>query len=479
MDSKTKANEDLETLTCPITLQLFRDPVIAADGHAYERVAIVKWIEKHGTSPMTREPLNIADLISDGYLKHLASQRRTSTVSQITQDNSSVIPVISENVSEHSYPADLMAYNRNLTRLKKGTRCMQIACLIMVIAASLTCMILGLTIGIARKNNSETAITQTIPISNNYSTTVTSPSTTTSNPTIPTDARWVQNAVTVAGGIPGGSGTDQFLWPYGLTIGDNQTIFVADYGNHRIVQWNIDNSFGLVVAGGRGAGNQLNQLNHPIVVLIDKDTSSLIICDYGNRRVLQWSLQSGTTQGEILLDGIFCSGLAIDQQRNIYVSSPETFEVTRYQMGSTNGTVVAGGYGAGVGLNQFSWPTYLFVDLNQNVYVSDMLNNRVMKWSKGAQEGIIVASSSAMKKKLTPRGLFVDTSGTLYVVDAGNQRVLRWLDEPDQGTVIAGGNGVGLQKNQLNSPIGLAFDQQGNMYVADSFNCRIQQFSIE
>ncbi|CAF4023054.1 unnamed protein product [Rotaria magnacalcarata] len=422
MDSKTKANEDLETLTCPITLQFFRDPVIAADGHAYERVAIVKWIEKHGTSPMTREPLNIADLISDGYLKHLASQRRTSTVSQITQDNSCVIPVISENVSEHSYPADLMAYNRNLTRLKKGTR---------------------------------------------------------SNPTIPTDARWVQNAVTVAGGIPGGSGTDQFLWPYGLTIGDNQTIFVADYGNHRIVQWNIDNSFGLVVAGGRGAGNQLNQLNHPIVVLIDKDTSSLIICDYGNRRVLQWSLQSGTTQGEILLDGIFCSGLAIDQQRNIYVSSPETFEVTRYQMGSTNGTVVAGGYGAGVGLNQFSWPTYLFVDLNQNVYVSDMLNNRVMKWSKGAQEGIIVASSSAMKKKLTPRGLFVDTSGTLYVVDAGNQRVLRWLDEPDQGTVIAGGNGVGLQKNQLNSPIGLAFDQQGNMYVADSFNCRIQQFSIE
>ncbi|CAF1551175.1 unnamed protein product, partial [Adineta steineri] len=38
-------------------MELFRDPVIANDGHVYERVAITKWINEHGTSPFTRQPL--------------------------------------------------------------------------------------------------------------------------------------------------------------------------------------------------------------------------------------------------------------------------------------------------------------------------------------------------------------------------------------------------------------------------------------
>lgn len=38
---------------CPIMYQLFREPVIAQDGHTYERSAIEKWFEKHSTSPRT------------------------------------------------------------------------------------------------------------------------------------------------------------------------------------------------------------------------------------------------------------------------------------------------------------------------------------------------------------------------------------------------------------------------------------------
>ena len=30
-----------------------RDPVITTDGHAYERVAITKWLRRHNTSPAT------------------------------------------------------------------------------------------------------------------------------------------------------------------------------------------------------------------------------------------------------------------------------------------------------------------------------------------------------------------------------------------------------------------------------------------
>ncbi|CAF5097314.1 unnamed protein product, partial [Rotaria magnacalcarata] len=57
-----------------------------------------------------------------------------------------------------------------------------------------------------------------------------------------------------------------------------------------------DTTNGQVVAGGKGQGNRLNQLDGPTNVLLDKDTDSLIICDQGNQRVVRWSHRSGTTQ---------------------------------------------------------------------------------------------------------------------------------------------------------------------------------------
>ncbi|CAF4771289.1 unnamed protein product, partial [Rotaria sp. Silwood2] len=76
---------------------------------------------------------------------------------------------------------------------------------------------------------------------------------------------------------------------------------------------------GQVVAGGNGEGDRLDQLNEPTDVLIDKETDSLIICDQSNRRVVQWSRRSGTTQGEILIDSVDPWGLAMDNQRYLYI----------------------------------------------------------------------------------------------------------------------------------------------------------------
>ncbi|CAF4676362.1 unnamed protein product, partial [Rotaria socialis] len=238
-----------------------------------------------------------------------------------------------------------------------------------------------------------------------------------------------------------------------------------------------------ILAGGGGVGTQLDQLNQPTDVIIDKKTNSLIICDRQNRRCLRWSLSKGTVQGEILFDNIRCWGLAIDDQNNVYISDTEKHAVIRYTMDDKNGTIVAGGQGRGAALNQLNNPTYIFVDQQQNVYVSERGNHRVTKWKKGASQGIVVAGGHGQGKLLTqvsqPEGLFVDTSGTVYVVDSWNHRVTLWPKEAKQGTVIAGGNGQGNTSNQLNSPVGLSFDEHGNLYVADCGNDQIQCFSFE
>ncbi|CAF3342285.1 unnamed protein product, partial [Rotaria socialis] len=231
---------------------------------------------------------------------------------------------------------------------------------------------------------------------------------------IPANATWKQNGVTIAGGHGEGGATNQLCWPYGLFVGDDQTVVIADRRNHRIMQWkNGDTTNGQVVAGGNGRGNGLHQLNEPTDVLIDKEADSLIICDRRNRRVVRWSRRSGTTQGEILIDNIDCWGLAMDEQRCLYVSDYVKHEVRRYQLGEKNGTLVAGGNGTGNGLNQLNDPRYLFVDRDHSVYVSDDWNHRVMKWVEGTKEGIVVAGGQGNGNALTqlsyPNGIFLDT----------------------------------------------------------------------
>ncbi len=53
--SADQAAEDIpEPLICPITLKLMLDPVLASDGHTYERAALQAWLDKgHDTSPVT------------------------------------------------------------------------------------------------------------------------------------------------------------------------------------------------------------------------------------------------------------------------------------------------------------------------------------------------------------------------------------------------------------------------------------------
>lgn len=59
----------LNDITCPITHEIFNDPVIAADGHTYERNAIFEWFKTHDSSPKTGAKLSHRDLTPNHTLK--------------------------------------------------------------------------------------------------------------------------------------------------------------------------------------------------------------------------------------------------------------------------------------------------------------------------------------------------------------------------------------------------------------------------
>jgi hypothetical protein len=55
-DHNTQAMVDggMEALQCPLTLYIFRDPVVGSDGHTYEREVITNWLRISETSSLTK-----------------------------------------------------------------------------------------------------------------------------------------------------------------------------------------------------------------------------------------------------------------------------------------------------------------------------------------------------------------------------------------------------------------------------------------
>ncbi|CAF3903043.1 unnamed protein product [Rotaria sordida] len=296
------------------------------------------------------------------------------------------------------------------------------------------------------------------------------------------NAKWIQNGHTVAGGNRFGNRTNQLYNPCGLYVDDDQTIYVADQLNHRIVEWKQGATSGQVIAGGNRQGNGDHQLSILSDVIVDKEKDSLIICDNSNRRVVRWPRRNGTT-GETIISNIMCVGLTMDENGSLYVIDFEKDEVRQYRREESQGTLIAGGNGNGNRLNQLSYPQYIFIDRDHSVYVSEYGNHRVMKWLEGAKQGIVVAGGQGKGNGLTqlsyPRGVIVDQFGTVYVADDGNDRIMRWIKGATQGDVIIGGKGEGEESNQLNGPVGLSFDRYGNLYVVDNENHRVQKFNID
>ena len=57
---------------CPITYDLLREPVVASDGHTYEKMAIEKWLKSESpTSPLSGERLHGKEIVYNRTLKKL------------------------------------------------------------------------------------------------------------------------------------------------------------------------------------------------------------------------------------------------------------------------------------------------------------------------------------------------------------------------------------------------------------------------
>ncbi|CAF1469009.1 unnamed protein product [Adineta steineri] len=172
----------------------------------------------------------------------------------------------------------------------------------------------------------------------------------------------------------------------GLAMDKHGFLYVSDYKRNEVRRWRMGeyNNEGVVVAGGHGKGNRLNQLNYPTFILVDED-QFVYVSDSHNHRVMKWG------------------------------------------RGAQEGIVVAGGNGEGGNLNQLSSPHGIIVDVWGQIYVADWWNDRIMRWCEGKEEGEVVVGGNGQGNESNqfngPTGLCFDDEGNLYVADQSNHRI--------------------------------------------------------
>ena len=69
---------------CPITQQVFRDPVVNSKGHCFERIAILSWLSRNGNCPLTRQPMKPSDFISNDLLRTQIKLWQRQTGQEVT-----------------------------------------------------------------------------------------------------------------------------------------------------------------------------------------------------------------------------------------------------------------------------------------------------------------------------------------------------------------------------------------------------------
>lgn len=76
----TVADEERRALTCPITGELFVDPVTTCLGNCYERWAITRWLVRSDRDPLTNATLPVKTLYPATLVRQLAAAARAGDV---------------------------------------------------------------------------------------------------------------------------------------------------------------------------------------------------------------------------------------------------------------------------------------------------------------------------------------------------------------------------------------------------------------
>ncbi|HAN30864.1 MAG TPA: hypothetical protein DCQ06_04645 [Myxococcales bacterium] len=307
----------------------------------------------------------------------------------------------------------------------------------------------------------------------------------------------------------------QFNVPSGLVRDSAGNLFVADTTNHQIRK--IDSSGNVTTFAGGPLAGQINgtgqsaSFNGPRGLSID-DQDNLYVADTGNHLVRKitpagvvTTVAGSNSPGGFgqPLQGGFAEGKGTAAKFNglsaiawsagtLYVADTANHRIRKVTPDGTVSTLAGSategksdGKGAAAQLNL---PEGVTVSSAGVVYVGDTGNHRIRVIQTDGSVSTLAGSSSGQKdgqgvaaQFKEPMGLTFDGIGQLLVCDSGNHmiRTVKTSGEVGTyvGTVTSGFTDGALESTQFNQPSAIFSDAKGKAWVADRGNHRIREIN--
>jgi len=181
-------------------------------------------------------------------------------------------------------------------------------------------------------------------------------------------------------------------------------------------------------------------------------------------------------------------GIGIDWANALYIADTDNNRIQKYSKNVSVGETVAGQSSgiAGAGDDFLSSPHDVVVDLNEGVFVADTYNHRIQLWTRGSLVGTTIAGTTGVAGNSSdkfnfPYGIAYDSiTHGIYISDYNNFRIMYYPAGVLNGTVVAGGNGQGLNNNQLGYQYSVYHDAVTNsLFIAQCITNNIIQWPLD
>jgi hypothetical protein len=99
----------------------------------------------------------------------------------------------------------------------------------------------------------------------------------------------LQEGIVVAGGNGYGNNLNQLKLPHSVIVDQMGTMYIVDFGNDRIMRWFKYSTKGTIIIGNDGSGNRTSQLSDPYDIAFDRQ-GNLYVADTSNHRIQMYQI---------------------------------------------------------------------------------------------------------------------------------------------------------------------------------------------
>jgi phospholipase C len=264
----------------------------------------------------------------------------------------------------------------------------------------------------------------------------------------------------------GQQGRGQLTDPFGVAVGPDHSVWVADRGTSLVEQFSASGQFVGAIGGG--------VLRHPDGVAVDS-AGNVWVADTGNDQIVEFSpagreLQSFGSDGSGNGQLDHPQDMAFDSAGDVWVADQDNNRIEEFS--------ATGSYLSQIAV---ATPDGIAIDPAGNLWVSSPSyadGNAVYEFTPGGTNLEYYGSTQAEYGAFSnTAGVAIGPGGKIYVVNADYSLVTVLNPDGSFYTEFGLQSDPGNASEDLAFPQGIAVAPDGTVYVADSGNGRVVEFS--